>query len=116
MPRQIKLSDETCDALEKLGDEYTSTPDQAPFILDTPEKVIGHLLFMALRKEENNRFMTVGKLKQEISNYPDDYRIMTSRDGDEEQVEWLEITGMFDASDEDSRMVLLYIDPIASIL
>ena len=49
----ITVSNEIFAELEKLGDEFTSSSDPDIFILDTPEKVIGHLLFMALRNEEN---------------------------------------------------------------
>jgi hypothetical protein len=58
---------------------------------------------------------TIGELKKELEKYDNDCLVMTSRNIDENEVEWLEITGTFDASDEDSSMILLYIDPIASI-
>tara|TARA_R100000008_G_C3504927_1_gene125638 strand:- start:77 stop:439 length:363 start_codon:yes stop_codon:yes gene_type:complete len=116
----ITVSNEIFAELEKLGDEFTSSPDPDIFILDTPEKVIGHLLFMALRNEENkmpkqNENMTVGDLVKKLEKYDDDTLVLASRNIDENEVEWLEITGVFDASDEDSKMLLLYIDPTVSI-
>jgi hypothetical protein len=52
----ITVSNEIFAELEKLGDEFTSSPDPDIFILDTPEKVIGYLLFMALQTEQQQIF------------------------------------------------------------
>ena len=59
--------------------------------------------------------MKIKDLKLELEKYDDDTLVLASRNIDENEVEWLEITGVFDASDEDSKMLLLYIDPTVSI-
>ena len=59
--------------------------------------------------------MKIKDLKLELEKYDDDTLVLASRNIDENEVEWLEITDFFDVSDEDSKMLLLYIDPTASI-
>ena len=59
--------------------------------------------------------MKIKDLKLELEKYDDDTLVLASRNIDENEVEWLEITDFFDVSDEDSNMLLLYIDPPASI-